>query len=167
MLLTTQKTIIGYKLVKEYPLKNIGDMVIFKAGYNGWFWEKSPIEKIELPILKTDFFEPVYSKRAIGELALLEPFGYQVKINKILTENKYEIEISGNGKKKIVYEKDLKDIKSYWFFNSSLVACQIEITSKEKLKDWEERKKVGNCFSSKAECQIIIFNIKNILKNKL
>ena len=41
----TQKTIIGYKLVKEYPLKQIGDMVVLKKLSNGWYWEKNIIEK--------------------------------------------------------------------------------------------------------------------------
>ncbi len=160
----TQKTIIGYKLVKEYPLKQIGDMVVLKKLSNGWYWEKNIIEKVELPILKTDFFEPIYSKRAVGEMAILKLFNRQVRISKILTNGKYEVELEGKTKKN-VSEKDLEDIKSYWFFNSSFAICQIEITSKEKLEDWEARKTIGNCFDTKEQCRHVVSILKKTLQD--
>lgn len=158
---TPVKNILGYKLVKDYPLQKIGDKVIRSAARvtTSWIFEKSKVAVPEA-ILFTEFFQPIYSKYGTGDLLIYQ--GELVKIGRILN-TKYEIlyvNRQGNGS---ALESELSKIKTYWFFNSKLEACQDNLTTTKKVAEAKERKALGNYFDTKEEVNAVIAKIKAIL----
>jgi hypothetical protein len=162
----TEKLLVGYKLIKPYPFQKVGDIV--KNLAKEWRFDNTNL-KIEKRLLDTEFFEPMYFNKKIGEEVIFKDYdgwrhGTITKVSGEIVSLKM---IDGKKPKttSIHYSK-ITDKINYYHFNSLLQPCLAEATSLKKIKEMEERVVSGNYFETKDECKDFIEKLKIILKEK-
>lgn len=163
----SEKLLIGYKLVRPYPFQKIGDVVKFNS-LKEWRFEKTNL-KIEKRLLETDFFEPFYFDRKIGDEIIFKDFvsWRHAVITKVSGEDVSLKMLDGKKPKtQVINYSKIIDKIVYYHFNSLLQPCLAEVTSLKKMKEMDERVLTGNCFETKEECKDFILRLKELLKKR-
>ena len=162
----SEKLLVGYKLIKPYPFQKVGDIV--KNLVKEWRFENTNL-KIEKRLLDTDFFEPIYFNKKIGDEVIFKDYdGWRHGIITKVSGETVNLKMIDSKKPKttsIHYSKITEKI-TYYHFNSLLQPCLAEATSFKKIKEMEERVVSGNYFETKDECKEFIEKLKFILKEK-
>jgi hypothetical protein len=161
------KLLIGYKLVKPYPYQKVGDIVKFNS-LKEWRFERTNL-KIEKRLLETDFFEPFYFDKKVGDEVIFKDYNdwRHGAITKVSGETITLKMLDGKKPKttSIHYSK-VTDKITYYHFNSLLQPCLAAATSFKKINEMEERVLSGNYFDTKEDCKEFIEKLKELLKQK-
>lgn len=160
------KLLVGYKLIKPYPFQKVGDVV--KNFVKEWRFENTNL-KIEKRLLDTDFFQPLYFNKKIGDEVIFKDYdGWRHgAITKIYGET-FSLKMIDGKKPKTtsIHYSKITDKITYYHFNSLLQPCLAEATSFKRIKEMEERVMSGNYFETKDDCKEFIEKLKVLLKEK-
>lgn len=163
-----KKFLTSYKLTKPYPFQKVGDIIQRCASTEQWKFVNTGIV-IDSKLLTTDYFEPIYFSKQVGDTALYKDFNKLRigKIREISSTGKVTLAFSDNfkPKSKVVDYTKVSDVIRYYHFNSNLQCCLAEVVSEKKLEEMNHRIKLGNCFEEKEKCVAVIRKIMELLKN--